>query len=241
MSAKASYIKVLRQTTVLVDCMPFGLNYVARYVMNGMILRPNSSVTEQSLGNRGITETSLEEYLNTLVQIRVAFVADQLNGHQVNLARKLMVPSGFAQSLACIGDVEVGPWTIRPRALPDEIFKGIQWDRAKELSERIEEIRQVLHSVNAVTVAGRNGEPGVMSLIVKESNSDDVVLGLHTNSTEPEPVHETMAVVLGLKLASDGDAKLYALEATISGWRSGIRFWLEQVGGNGTGPNMQNP
>lgn len=218
--------KSLDQTTVEVQLLPNVMDFVAESVYDGVFLSSNNNISEKWFEEMGFTQEALSKYLRNLVYIRWQLVTQQITPQNRSKAKQLFVPGGIAQMLACIGEIEVGNFSVKLRALTDDEIRKVDWKQVEDFSLILLRLRDYISSVKYILVPKIEGDLAVMSLIIDRCDERDATMSVHTNAdiTGIHPVKQAFALMAGIKLVNeDRFGILYPSNLFVDNFRANLK------------------
>lgn len=218
--------KSLEQTRIEVQLVPNVMNVVAEAIFDGIFLTSNDDVSEERLERIGFTQDSLAKYLRQLVAIRWQLVTQQISAPNRAKAKQLYVPAGVAQMLTMIGNVEIGNYSIKLRALTDAEIGNVNWKEVEDFSDLLLRMKGIVSSVKFILMPKEEGDVSVMSLIVDKCDIRDATLSVHANADEANlhPVKQAFALMAGIKLVNeDRFGIVYPSNLFVDSYRANLR------------------
>lgn len=197
--------KSITETTIEVQLVPNVMDVVSEAIYDGIFMTSNSNVSEARFEEMGFTQEALSKYLRQLVAIRWQLVTQQITAQNRAKAKQLYVPAGVAQMLTMIGEVEVGNYSIKLRALTDEEIGKVDWKEVEEFSFLLLRMREFVCSAKYILMPKQEGDVSVMSMIIDRCDTRDAEISVHANADETQlhPVKQAFALMAGIKLVNE--------------------------------------
>lgn len=226
----ATLRKSLEQTSIEVQLVPSIMDVVAEAIYDGVFMTSNNSVSEEKFEKIGFTQDSLSKYLRQLVAIRWQLVTQQISAQNRSKAKQLFVPAGVAQMLTMIGNIEVGNYSVKLRALTDEEIRKVDWKEVEDFSNLLLRMKEFVSSAKFILMPKQDGDVSVMSLIIDKCDTRDATLSVHANADESKlhPVKQAFALMAGIKLVNeDRFGIIYPSNLFVDGYRASLKDAFE--------------